>query len=57
MIFPFDRSHRAQIRYEAVALIEACPGERHFCGPDGASALDVEESLGSKIIGDHMLKS
>lgn len=51
------RSYRSQISYEAVAIVEAGPGERHFCGPDSAPALDVEESAGSKIIGDHVLKS
>lgn len=49
-------SYRTEVHYKAVALVEAVPFQRHLCGPDHSPALDVEEPLGSEVIGDHMLE-
>lgn len=45
-----------QVHYETVALVEAGPVQRYFRSPDHTPALDVEETFGTEVIGDHMLE-
>ena len=49
-------SYSAKVNDKAVSLVKTGPIERDLGRPDNTAALDVEESLGSKVVGDHMLE-
>ena len=48
--------YSAKVNDEAVPLVKTGPIERDLGRPDNTAALDVEESLGSEVVGDHMLE-
>lgn len=45
----------SEVDDEAVAAVEAGPAEGDLRGPDDPPALDVEEPLCWKVIGDHVV--
>ena len=50
-------AYRSEVHDEAVALIKVGPAEQDLRRPDDTPALDVEEPLSRKVIGDHMVEA
>lgn len=49
--------HLAQVNDKAVSFVEAGPGHGHLCGPDGPTALNVQQALDVHVIGHHVLEA
>lgn len=50
-------TYLAQVHDEAVARVEVGPGQVYLRGPDGSTALDVQQALHAHVIGHHVLEA
>lgn len=55
--FALQNTYISKVNNETISFVEAGPSQGDFCGSHNSPALDMQQSLGTHIISNNMIKS